>query len=234
MTQLESITVDKDNPNFYVLNNCLIESATKTILYACTTSSIPTDKNVNVIGQDAFAFSPLKSIKIPDNITKISTYAFSYSSLEDIYIPPSVEFIGTNAFFSCKSLHTASIDCSPSLEDGIFGECSALKNITLPKDMDMIPSAFFNGCTSLEEINLPETVSHIKMLAFGSCTSLDSVKLPGSLSVIGELAFSSCENLLQLRFDGTLEEWDNITKHKNWLSYDQHLTVICTDGEIEY
>ena len=100
--------------------------------------------------------------------------------------------------------------------------------------MDMIPSAFFNGCTSLEEINLPETVSHIKMLAFGSCTSLDSVKLPGALNVIGELAFASCENLLQLRYDGTLEKWDNITKHKNWLSYDQHLTVVCTDGEIEY
>ena len=52
-TGLTSIIVVEGNSNYHSAGNCLIETATKTLLSGCKTSEIPSDGSVTSIGEDA-------------------------------------------------------------------------------------------------------------------------------------------------------------------------------------
>ena len=52
--KLESIIVDKENPVYHSQDNCLIETATKTLISGCNNSIIPADGSVTKIGSGAF------------------------------------------------------------------------------------------------------------------------------------------------------------------------------------
>lgn len=84
---LTSITVDSKNKVYHASNNCLIETATKTLVTGCKTSVIPTDGRVTSIGSRAFSgCSGLTSITIPDSVTSIGGSAFyGCTSLKIIY-----------------------------------------------------------------------------------------------------------------------------------------------------
>ncbi len=103
---LTSITVDPNNPVYLGIGNCLIEKATKTLLYGCTNSIIPTDGSVTSIGDSAFSScNSLTSIEIPDSVTSIGEDAFIWcTSLTSVTISDSVTNIGESAFRSCPAL----------------------------------------------------------------------------------------------------------------------------------
>ena len=73
-----SITVDADNEVYHSAGNCLIETASKTLLVGCSASVIPTDGSVTVIASGAFyGCSPLTDITIPAAVTSVGEGAFS-------------------------------------------------------------------------------------------------------------------------------------------------------------
>ena len=83
---LTSITVEDGNSVYHVAGNCLIETASKTLIAGCQTSVIPTDGSVTIIGNQAFRDCPISSINIPDSVTIIEDGAFSGCiSLEIVY-----------------------------------------------------------------------------------------------------------------------------------------------------
>jgi hypothetical protein len=78
--QITSLSVDKDNPVYHSTSNCLIESATGTIVLGNSSSVIPNVETVTVIGTKAFWGSKVTVIDIPKNIKKIQTLALAYCS----------------------------------------------------------------------------------------------------------------------------------------------------------
>ena len=80
---LAKIEVSSENPKYHAQGNCLIETATKTLLYGCKTSVIPADGSVTEIGIMAF---------------------YGAQGLTSIVIPDAVEMIGENAFAECINL----------------------------------------------------------------------------------------------------------------------------------
>ena len=82
-SSLENITVSKGNTVYHSAGNCLIETASKTLIAGCKTSVIPADGSVTIIWEDAF---------------------YGCSSLTSITIPDSVTSIGRRAFYGCSSL----------------------------------------------------------------------------------------------------------------------------------
>ncbi len=61
--------------------------------------------SVRVIGEQAFAFSSIKSIVIPNGVTSIEGATFAYcESLKEITIPASVKNIGYDVFNYCRLL----------------------------------------------------------------------------------------------------------------------------------
>ena len=78
---LEKIKVAEGNVNYHSAGNCLIETASKTLILGCKTSIVPTDGSVTSIRAWAFYnCSGLTSITIPDSVTSISNNAFSNCS----------------------------------------------------------------------------------------------------------------------------------------------------------
>lgn len=84
------------NPVYHSENNCLIETATKTLVACCQSSVIPDDGSVTAIGGGAFyGCSDWTILEIPDGITSIGYCAFcDCESLTSLVIPDSVTYFG--------------------------------------------------------------------------------------------------------------------------------------------
>ena len=55
-SSLESIEVEKGNSRYHSKGNCLIETASKTLIAGCSNSVIPSDGSVTSIGEGAFYY----------------------------------------------------------------------------------------------------------------------------------------------------------------------------------
>lgn len=96
---IESIEVEDGNEFFHSKNNCLIETATKTLVLGCKNSIIPDDGSVEIIGEYAFnGCMNAKRIEIPEGVKEIHNMAFAYTDFEEIVIPESIELIAEDCF----------------------------------------------------------------------------------------------------------------------------------------
>lgn len=213
---VSSITVDVNNSVYYSVNNCLIETNTKTLVLACANSVIPDDGSVMHIGDYAFCTtSEITSIVIPEGITSIGTGAFSYCQLTSINIPSSVESIGAYAFNNCSQLTTVTFEENSNLS--IIGE------------------AAFNGSSKLARIEIPDSVTVIGRSAFGACVKLASVSIgkeASQLNEIGESAFYNCQGLTALTFAGQSDKWETVSLGSNWCKLSRLTHVVCLDESI--
>lgn len=114
---INTIAAEDGNPYYHVRDNCLIETATETLVLGCKSSVIP--DGVKRIGSHAFYYaSGLKSAVIPDSVEEIGENAFRFcKDLESVVIPDSVKEIGKGAFV-CKEE---------------FWDKTALGKVTMPK-----------------------------------------------------------------------------------------------------
>ena len=70
-------------------------------------------KSVTRIGDEAFEYSRLASITIPDSVTSIGSYAFYFcTNLRSVTIPDNGTKIYRRAFFNCTSLKSVTIPAS--------------------------------------------------------------------------------------------------------------------------
>lgn len=171
-------------------------------------SNVIIPDSVTTIGEYAFSGCfALKTITIPNSVTTIGNSAFSYSTLASVTIPNSVTTIGECAFNNCKSLTSVTIPNSvTTIEDGAFASCESLTSVTIPNSVTTIDhSAFFN-CSSLKSITIPNGVTYIGPKAFEGCTSLTSVKIPNSVTYIGSNAFEDCTSLKSVKIPNGVKE----------------------------
>ena len=86
---------------------------------------------VTSIGEDAFAYSDLISIVIPDTVTYIDGGAFEESHLTSVVIPDSVTMISSHTFESCENLLSVVIGKGVTkIYYEVFAGCRALASIT--------------------------------------------------------------------------------------------------------
>ena len=96
---IETIEVEADNPYYHSAGNCLIETATKTLVLGCKNSVIPDDGSVTKIGKCAFnGCQELKRIEIPDCVTELGYMSFAYTGLEEVVIPEDLVEIAPHSF----------------------------------------------------------------------------------------------------------------------------------------
>ncbi|MBQ9773214.1 MAG: leucine-rich repeat domain-containing protein [Clostridia bacterium] len=108
-SSLRALTVDDANPVYHSDGNCVIETASKTLIAGCNTSVIPADGSVTGIGACAFYVS---------------------MNLTEIDVPDSVEWIGQDAFYACVSLESITLGTGlKRIEDRAFLRCDALATV---------------------------------------------------------------------------------------------------------
>lgn len=138
---------------------------------------------VTSIGDKAFRYGDIISVKIPSTVKNIGSYCFEKcTSLVDVSIPTTVNSIGTCAFASCTSLNSIQIPNSITvLNYGLFENCSSLSEIEIPKSVVEIHSGIFKNCSSLTSLIIPESVKKIDLgnigSLFGGCNNLKSIRI---------------------------------------------------------
>ena len=168
-------------------------------------------RKVTSIGSDAFKYSSLTSVTIPNSVTSIGSYAFeSCYSLTSVNIPNSVTSIGDGAFQGCHGLTSVTIsDITAWLSISFAGSesnplCYAyhlflngeeVKDLTIPNSVTSIGDYTFHGCSSLTSVTIPNSVTSIGNSAFAFCSNLTSVTIPNSVTSIGGYAFQRCSSL---------------------------------------
>ena len=182
-TGLRSIAVEEGNFVYHSAGNCLIETASKTLIAGCNTSVIPDDGSVTSIGDWAFfGRDDLTSVTIPDSVTSIEEGAFyGCSGLTSVTIPDSVTSIGERAFSGCRSLTSVTIpDGVTSIGDYAFYGCSGLTSVTIGNSVTSIGYDAFRDCSSLTSVTFENTMGWYGTDLFGGYASFSSSGLSDS------------------------------------------------------
>ena len=137
-TALRSIAVDESNPRYHSAGNCLIETATGTLIRGCASSVIPNDGSIKKIGDYAFSGCGITDIVIPDSVVLIACGAFNYCKhLTKITLPfvgntsnePTDTHFGyifgaddytTNTSYVPKSLKTVTVTGNGKIDKNAF------------------------------------------------------------------------------------------------------------------
>ena len=132
-------------------------------------------------------------------VAEIGANAFRYSALSEVTLPEGLELIGDGAFHNCDDLESISLpDSLTSIGERSFGKCTSLKSLRLPAGVREIPKGAFEDCDSFTEFVIPDGVTAIGAYAFDGCTNLTSVTIPDSIVSIGDMAFYQCESLISM------------------------------------
>lgn len=224
---LTEITVDDENPVYHSVDNCLIETASKTLIAGCKNSIIPDDGSVISIADYAFSgCTGLTSITIPDSVTSIGNNAFANcSGLTSVTIPNSVTSIDFGAFFGCISLNKVnisdiaawcnisfvSLDSNPlCYAHNLYLNNELVTDLVIPDGVTSIGNYAFYNCTGLTSIVIPDSVTSIGYGAFSGCTGLTSIAIPDSVTSIESRAFANCTSLKTVYYSGTQEQKNQI------------------------
>ncbi|UKI39055.1 MAG: leucine-rich repeat domain-containing protein [Alistipes putredinis] len=141
--------------------------------------------------------------------------------LLSIEIPANVEIIDACAFQYCTNLSVVTFergsklkefgdgwakDCYHPFVTGAFANCTSLKSIQIPANVEKIGIGTFKNCSQLSSVTF-EPGSKLKTIggyydsswgsevgpknygAFADCESLTNIKLPASLTAINKVAF---------------------------------------------
>ena len=220
-TSLVNITVESGNTVYHSAGNCLIETASKTLVAGCKNSVIPADGSVTSIGNHAFwCCRGLTSITIPNSVTSIGYQAFSdctsivsitvesgntvYHSAGNCLIYTEIKAL----ILGCKNSIIPTDGSVTIIDDWAFSGCSSLTSITIPDSVTRIRNGAFDGCSGLETIIVKSgnTVYHSsgnclietasKKLIAGCKNSV--IPADGRVTSIGNSAFYGCSNLTSI------------------------------------
>ena len=229
--RLSKITVEKGNLFYHSHGNCLIETASKTLIVGCNTSVIPTDGSVTIIGDYAFDSTDLSSsFTIPECITTIGNYAFQDCKLNYLVVPYGVKHIGRGAFANTSITSISLSNSIESIGDNAFSYCTELTDLTIPSSVTNIEGTLASGCDKLKTLFVEKgnTIYHssgnciietsTKTLIEGCNTS--TIPTDGSVIHIGNSAFWHFSNLIRLTIPEGIESiglsafayCDNLTK----------------------
>lgn len=133
---LESIDVDRDNPNYGAVDG-LLYNKSKTCLIRCPVGKrggVTIPAGVTCVGKGAFdACSGLASVTIPSSVTNIGRSAFSRcKELASLTIPSCVTNVHSSAFSGCTKLKMVNVVKDGKVEQLPFDEFCERWNLTSP------------------------------------------------------------------------------------------------------
>lgn len=167
-------------------------------------------ESVKIIGVHAFyGCTALTRVRLPEGLRIIDPYAFALCySLNDIHIPDSVESFAGYAFEDCYNLETVNFplnwkgnrvnSASP------FVNCNALKKVTIPEGVTLVPGYAFAWVNSIKEVSLPDSLENIEDFAFAG-TGITEITVPEKVKLIPVGAFSGCEALTNVELPKDLK-----------------------------
>lgn len=163
--------------------------------------SITLNEGLQTIEGNAFAYSGITELALPDSLTTLGSDLFSggafswCDSLTSIKWPENnLDFTTVAGFEGCYRLPNTIFSTFPvsvtTLGYHAFGKCE-FTEVTLPNTIVELGERAFLGNAELASVNLPDSLEKIGESAFEGCGSLRdvTVTIPENVSYIGPYAF---------------------------------------------
>lgn len=181
-SNLQSITVSEENPNFTSIDGVLYNKEVTSLLRCPQAYNKPMVIPETVTSLEECSFNKVQlpeKLEIPDHITSIGISAFSKSDClpSNLKIPNSVSFVGGGAFLGTN-----------------------IESVELSSNMTEIQSSTFGLCSDLSSVTITENIKCIEDEAFSYNSSLQSIKIPNHTKV-APTTFFMCENLTDFIID---------------------------------
>lgn len=136
------------------------------------------------IGDEAFRYTAITTIDLPETLETIGSHAFSGTQLTEIEIPAKVEEIGFEAFYYCVKLEKVEFkgDNLKKIEPYMFYQCRKLKEIKWPTGLQEIENNVFEECKALEVLDFRDLkeLKTIGVYLTNQTPSLKKVYLPAN------------------------------------------------------
>ena len=165
------------------------------------------NSQLTTIGRDAFAYSLMTSVDLPDNVTSIGRMAFGNTrSLKTVTLPAALKTIGDMAFYYDSGLTEVTFQSQlETIGYQAFVGCASLVRADLPASLTSIGLSAFSGCKKLEAVTFGEgsRLTSVEYQAFMNCSSLKELIFPDGLSELGYQIFSGCSSLETVDLSGT-------------------------------
>ena len=149
----------------------------------------------------------------------VGSSAFFGSELQSVVIEGSETYIdgasALGAFGNCEKLTDVQFLSDTAFVGwGMFAGCTALQNVTLPKNPYFhvsnntatgkgLAQYMFSGCNGLTEVELSGDIQEIDSGVFKNCVNLTKVTLPEGVVTLG--GFAGCEKLQSINIPSTVE-----------------------------
>ena len=157
------------------------------------TAEFPSDADIEVIGQGAFADCGLTKFTVPKNVTKIDREAFNKcTALTVVDISEKTTDISPEAFKGCSKLIALNVSRKHTVYSSVDGYLLSKDKKTLA----IFPPGKANDRFTL----LPPSIKKIGDYAFYDCKELKNVVIPNLVESIGERSFGLCSNLHTITF----------------------------------
>ena len=157
------------------------------------------------INNEAFAYSEVGLISLPNSATKIGRAAFfDCEALTEVLLPKGLEKLPSSAF-SYSGIVSLHLPQRVSTIYGCIAGCRRLQRLSVSPENEIFDSredcnAVIRTCDDtlilgISTTVIPETVAAINHYAFSDCQGLTSITIPDNVSQLKEMAFYDCPNL---------------------------------------
>ena len=172
------------------------------VFQGCTSlRAVDLSDGLKTIGNSAFTGCTLISeLILPDGLESVGNNAFNgMTNLVRADLPDSVTALGHSVYRYCEKLASFRYPQNLTTIGGgtIFQDCKALKTITVPEGVTVLPAGIFADANYLEEVLLPSTLKAIGNDAFIRCTLITELNLPDGLESVGNNAFNGMTSLVR-------------------------------------
>lgn len=181
-SQKVKFKVGKENQLFTTIKDgSVIVSKDKKVLYSypSATGDITISDGITTIANDAFKGANIQTLVLDESVTEVGEHAFAFSKVKTVKILSKQVHFQYEAFADCINLETVEIkgDVIVNPEYGlwrgraIFARCNNLKDIKYNGTVASIDESFAD-CINLTQFSIPEGVERIAMETFTNCENL--------------------------------------------------------------
>lgn len=179
-SQKVKFKVGKENQLFTTIKDgSVIVSKDKKVLYSypSATGDITISDGITTIANDAFKGANIQTLVLDESVTEVGEHAFAFSKVKTVKILSKQVHFQYEVFADCTNLETVEIKGdvigTPGnwKEGSIFARCNNLKDIKFNGTVALIDESFAD-CINLTQFSIPEGVENIAMETFTNCENL--------------------------------------------------------------
>ncbi len=176
-TNLSYINVDTNNQYYASDNGVLMNKNTIPARLICVpakmTGRYEVPNGITTIVDDAFAYSQLSEVILPESLTEIGSFAFiNMPNLKSLTIPKNVTDVRSYIVGAdCETVYWNAERCNIVINSALY----YVKNIVLGDGVTLLPDRFCASSYNLTEITLNTQLRYIGEEAFNYCPNLKSV-----------------------------------------------------------